>query len=136
MRLLAWASTHWGELDIESHRVYQQPPDSLPWWRLSALIQKMIVDDLTLDPQLARESVPDQRQRILAALEAPASSGSTSNSSKAREASLERIRHVQRQMVEEPDFDKRMDLRDQMRELSREYKERFSDDDGSEDDPN
>lgn len=94
----------------------------------------MIVEDLTLDPALARESIPDQRQRILAALEAPASGGSSANSSKAREASLDRIRHVQRQMVDEPDFEKRNELRDQMRQLSREHKERFSDDNSSTDD--
>ena len=94
----------------------------------------MVVDDLTLDPQLARESVPDQRQRILAALEAPAAGTAGGASPKAREASLERIRYVQRQMVDEPDFEKRMELQDRMRQLSREHKERFNNDDSGSDD--
>ena len=81
-----------------------------------------------LDPQLARESVPDQRQRILASLEAPAVGMPVKDTPKAREASLERIRQVQAAMVDEPDFDKRTDLRNELRELSKRHREQFTDD--------
>lgn len=112
-------------MDLQSYRDYGVAPQELEWWRLSTIIEELMIEDLLLPPEVARESVSSQRARILHALESP-----SDGSGGGREAFLKRIAAMKKRLVEEPDPEKRYAIRDEFEQLMDQYDDLYKNDQG------
>lgn len=92
---------------------------------MSTVIEELMIEDLLLPPEVARESIAAQRARILHALEA-----GQGGSAAGREAFLDRIAAMKRRMAEEPNAEKRYKLRDEFEALMDEYDRLYKSGDG------
>lgn len=93
--------------------MYGKAPEDLPPWRFYAHAEELFVELMIAEPGLVGEHRLDQRTRILAALEEPLEADGVTGGPQ-----LSRIERLRRQMLNEPDADRRADLYDQLLELS------------------
>lgn len=100
-------------VDRRSWDIYDKAPEDLPTWRFYAHVEELFVEMMVAEPGLVGEHKIDQRTRILAALEEPIEADGIGGGTR-----LSRIERLRRQMLNEPDADRRADLYDQLLELS------------------